>query len=112
MCNKNLLAYKTFDEFAAAYSFKDSAEMYSNGVQLIPVFRVKQWMEARNSVPEEEKQAAGLSEDDAIEMLLRLRDPEPYEPKISEEAEKAINMGIAALEEKKKRDRLHKVIES
>ena len=46
MANTDFLAYKTFDDFAAAYSFRDSAEMYSNGVNLIPVFRVKQWLEA------------------------------------------------------------------
>ena len=35
----------TFDEFAKEYGFKDKEEVYTNGVELIPVFRVKQWLE-------------------------------------------------------------------
>ena len=35
----------TFDEFANEYGFKDKEEVYSNGGELIPVFRVKQWLE-------------------------------------------------------------------
>lgn len=34
----------TFDEFAKNYGFKDSKEIYTNGSELIPVFRVKQWL--------------------------------------------------------------------
>lgn len=36
---------KTFDEFANIYGFKDKDEVYTNGSELIPVFRVKQWFE-------------------------------------------------------------------
>ena len=35
----------TFDEFAKDYGFKDEDEVYTNGSELIPVFRVKQWLE-------------------------------------------------------------------
>jgi len=35
----------TFDEFAEVYGFKDKDEVYTNGAKLIPVFRVKQWLE-------------------------------------------------------------------
>ena len=35
----------TFDEFAKDYSFRDKKEIYTNGSELIPVFRVKQWLE-------------------------------------------------------------------
>ena len=34
----------TFDEFAKEYGFKDKEEIYTNGSDLIPVFRVKQWL--------------------------------------------------------------------
>ena len=34
---------ETFDEFAETYSFKDKEELYTNGSDLISVFRVKQW---------------------------------------------------------------------
>lgn len=36
---------ETFEEFAKAYSIVDRKEVYTNGVKLIPVFRVKQWLE-------------------------------------------------------------------
>ena len=35
----------TFDEFAKEYGFKDKEEVYTNGAELIPVFRVNQWLE-------------------------------------------------------------------
>lgn len=35
----------TFDEFADSYGILDSEEVYTNGALLIPVFRVKQWLE-------------------------------------------------------------------
>ena len=35
----------TFDEFAKEYGFKDKEEVYTNGSELIPVFRVKQWLQ-------------------------------------------------------------------
>lgn len=45
MSEENMEKYGTFEEFLDAFSFKDSAEVYSNGVMMIPVFRVKQWMQ-------------------------------------------------------------------
>lgn len=36
---------KTFDEFAEEYKILDSKEVYTNGTELIPIFRVKQWLE-------------------------------------------------------------------
>lgn len=36
---------ETFDEFVDSYGFIDTEEVYTNGSQLIPVFRVKQWLE-------------------------------------------------------------------
>ena len=35
----------TFDEFVESYGFKDNEEVYTNGSELIPVFRVKQWLD-------------------------------------------------------------------
>ena len=34
-----------FEEFAEAYKIVDSKEVYTNGTELIPIFRVKQWLE-------------------------------------------------------------------
>ena len=41
---------KTFEGFAKEFGFKDDKEVYSNGVDLIPVFRVKQWLEQDNKL--------------------------------------------------------------
>lgn len=38
----------TFEEFAESYGIKDSKEVYTNGSVLIPVFRVKQWLDHIN----------------------------------------------------------------
>lgn len=35
----------TFDEFAERYKITDKEEVYTNGSELIPIFRVKQWLE-------------------------------------------------------------------
>lgn len=35
----------SFDEFIEMYGFKDKEEIYTNGSMLIPVFRVKQWLD-------------------------------------------------------------------
>ena len=44
MCDKMEFP-ETFDEFAKQYGFKDEKQIYTNGTELIPVFRVKQWLE-------------------------------------------------------------------
>lgn len=44
MCDKMEFP-ETFDEFAEQYGFKDEKQIYTNGTELIPVFRVKQWLE-------------------------------------------------------------------
>ena len=36
---------ETFEEFIDQYGFIDSEEIYTNGSQLIQVYRVKQWLE-------------------------------------------------------------------
>lgn len=43
---------ETFDEYAQMYKIVDTDEVYTNGIELIPVFRVRQWLEH-----EEEKRA-------------------------------------------------------
>jgi len=39
---------ETFEEFALFYAFRDNEKVYTNGSDLIPVFRVKQWLEHVN----------------------------------------------------------------
>ena len=43
----------TFDEFAEQYKIVDKKEVYTNGTELIPVFRVKQWLEANAMTKED-----------------------------------------------------------
>lgn len=40
---------KTFDEFAEQYKKVDNKEVYTNGTELIPIFRVKQWLEHKSA---------------------------------------------------------------
>lgn len=44
-CGERMGFPSTFDEFAKNYGFRDKEEIYTNGSELIPVFRVKQWLE-------------------------------------------------------------------
>lgn len=44
MCDKMEFP-KTFKEFAEDYGFKDEKWAYTNGAELIPVFRVEQWLD-------------------------------------------------------------------
>ena len=43
--NEQLEFPETFEGFAKEYGFKDDKEIYTNGSDLIPIFRVKQWLE-------------------------------------------------------------------
>lgn len=41
---------ETFDEFAEQYKIVDSKEIYTNSTELIPIFRVKQWLEHSTNI--------------------------------------------------------------
>lgn len=45
----------TFDEFAEQYKIVDNEKIYTNGTELIPIFRVKQWLEHEDLVKKMEK---------------------------------------------------------
>lgn len=53
-CGEQMDFPSTFDEFAEDYGFKDKDEIYTNGSELIPVFRVKQWLEHDQKVGNKE----------------------------------------------------------
>jgi len=36
---------KTVEEFMEKYKIVDSAQVYTNGAELVPIFRMKQWFE-------------------------------------------------------------------
>ena len=48
--NEQMKFPETFEEFAKEYGFKDKKEIYTNGDDLIPIFRVKQWIEHDNKL--------------------------------------------------------------
>lgn len=41
---------ETFEKFAEQYGFKDDKEVYTNGSDLIQIFRVRQWLEHDNKL--------------------------------------------------------------
>ena len=43
----------TFEEFVKSYSFVDDKEIYTNGSELIPTFRLKQWIEHKKEENDE-----------------------------------------------------------
>lgn len=48
--NEQMEFPETFEGFAKEYGFKDDKEVYTNGSDLIPIFRVKQWLEHDKSL--------------------------------------------------------------
>lgn len=48
--NEQMEFPETFEGFAKEYGFKDDKEVYTNGSDLIPIFRVKQWLEHDNKL--------------------------------------------------------------
>ena len=44
---------KTVDEFMDMYKIVDSDEVYTNGAELVPIFRMKQWFEHVDAEPEQ-----------------------------------------------------------
>lgn len=45
MCGDSMDFPKTPEEFIHMYSFKDKKEVYTNGSELVPVFRVRQMLD-------------------------------------------------------------------
>ena len=46
---------KSLDEFMEYYKIVDTKEIYSNGTEFVPIFRVKQWEEYNNKDKEIER---------------------------------------------------------
>lgn len=42
--NETMNFPETFDEFAENYKITDDKQVYTNGTELIPIFRVRQWL--------------------------------------------------------------------
>jgi len=48
--NEQMEFPETFEQFAKEYGFKDDKEVYTNGSDLIQIFRVKQWLKHDNKL--------------------------------------------------------------
>ena len=46
---------KSLDDFMESYKIVDTEEIYSNGIELVPIFRIKQWEEYNNKDKEIER---------------------------------------------------------
>ena len=94
-CGEQMDFPNTFDEFAKDYGFKDKDEVYTNGTELIPVFRVKQWLEHISTTKNDlssglEKNSKKLEKDfgesdcisreDALMCLTGMFENREYEP--------------------------------
>lgn len=42
---------ETVEEFMESYKIVDTDEVYTNGTELVPIFRMKQWFEHIDAVP-------------------------------------------------------------
>ena len=50
MANEMMEFPQTVEEFMEQYKIVDSEEVYSNGMEMVPIFRMKQWYEHQMSV--------------------------------------------------------------
>lgn len=50
MANEMMEFPQTVEEFMEEYKIVDSEEVYSNGMEMVPIFRMKQWFEHQMSV--------------------------------------------------------------
>lgn len=52
---------KSLDDFMESYKITDTEKIYSNGMELVPIFRIKQWEEYNNQDKEIERLRLELS---------------------------------------------------
>lgn len=45
---------ETVDEFMEHYKIIDTEQVYTNGVELVPIFRMKQWFEHLEEMEEDD----------------------------------------------------------
>lgn len=62
---------KTLDEFIRKYQLRDNKEIYTNGAMLLPVFRLKQWIEVADVRPVVRGQWVPVSNDDEDEGIYK-----------------------------------------
>ncbi len=55
MSNFDEAVTKSLDDFMESYKIIDTKNIYTNGIELVPIFRVKQWEEYNNKDKEVER---------------------------------------------------------
>lgn len=80
---------KTLDEFMEQYKIVDAEQVYTNGAELVPIFRIKQWEDAH-----EQKKGKWIDypiSDVCLQCsccgVLRMGDPSNYCPNCGAEME-------------------------
>lgn len=63
---------ETFDEFVEEYGFVDKKEAYTNGSELIQVFRVKQWLDHEAALRRADKNLLWAASDALTELAHHL----------------------------------------
>ena len=63
MCVEKMMFPKTVEEFMEDYKVVDREQVYSNGIEFVPIFRMKQWFDHEKSTaccPDYEAEVADL----------------------------------------------------
>lgn len=72
---------ETVDEFMQQYKITDTQQVYTNGTELVPIFRMKQWFEAHKQhwIPCSERLPEELV---PVNVVWRNNNPPPYHSEI------------------------------
>lgn len=60
----------TAEEFMEQYKIVDTEQVYTNGAELIPIFRMKQWLEHLQDIKPKRKRGKWLPDTRAFEMMF------------------------------------------
>lgn len=70
---------KTIDELYEQYGMRDYKEVYSNGTQYIPLFRIKQWLEMNGYDKAIEKQTPKKPKYSTVSFPHYIKENDPIE---------------------------------
>lgn len=79
---------KTVEEFMRQYKLTDTQQVYTNGTELVPISRMKQWFEAHKQrwIPVSERPPAEL---EPVNVVWVNHSPEPYYQEMKDVPQKA-----------------------
>ena len=82
MANNTMDFPETVEEFMEQYKIVDSKEVYTNGTEMVPIYRMKQWFEHQMSVEQYRKrmiQAFHNTDCDELIALVALPSEKEFE---------------------------------